>query len=62
MVGQHAVVGQCDVLLLPLLVQGFSTSLQKDPLEDNKIKTILLYFVFEAAVSFHRTTPPHKHT
>lgn len=31
-VGQRAVVGQCDVLLLPLLVQRAATSLPQDAL------------------------------
>lgn len=32
-VGQHAVVTQGHVLLLPLLVQGLATPLQQHPLE-----------------------------
>lgn len=32
MIGQYAVVGQCDILLLPLLVERVSTALQQDTL------------------------------
>lgn len=36
MVRQDAVVTQRDVLLLPLLVEGFATSLQQDSLEETR--------------------------
>lgn len=32
MIGQYAVVGQCDILLLPLFVKRVSTALQQDTL------------------------------
>ena len=66
MVSEESVLTQRDVFLLPLLVQGFSTPLQKDPLEGDKRTqkqhVFLVYFVVEAAPPFHGTTPPHKHT
>lgn len=37
-VGQHAVVGQCDVLLLPLLVQRAAASLPQDALWKQPIR------------------------
>lgn len=38
MVGEEAVVTKCDVFLLPLLIQGLPTSLQKDSLEEREEK------------------------
>lgn len=31
-IGQYAVAGQCDILLLPLFVKGVPTALQQDAL------------------------------
>jgi hypothetical protein len=35
-VGEEAVVTKSDVFLLPLLIQGLPTSLQKDALEERE--------------------------
>lgn len=50
-VGEQSVVTQCHVLLLPLLVEGFTASLQQHALQHNSVNNInprtkgLLYMV-----------------
>lgn len=55
-IGEHAVVGQCDIFLLPFLVEGVATALQQDALVEgdrddgqrrgDKDKTHILYLFF----------------